>query len=200
MTNLALFDFDGTVTRVDTFRPFLRYSASSTRLFCGTLLLAPMIAAYRAGVIAAPRMRAAAALACFRGRPVAEVQAQGRRYSETLSDLMQDQARERLRWHERKGDHIVVVSASLEPYLKPWCESRGFDLICTELASTNGVLTGGYLGGDCTGPEKARRVRTRFDLSKYRAVYAYGDSDEERALLRLAHKRYFRWRELAEAT
>ena len=68
------------------------------------------------------------------------------------------------------------------------------------LASTNGVLTGGYLGGDCTGPEKARRVRTRFDLSKYRVVYAYGDSEEDRPLLRLAHKRYCRWRELEAPT
>jgi HAD superfamily hydrolase (TIGR01490 family) len=196
LRNLALFDFDGTLTHADSFRPFLRYAASPGRLFWGTLVLTPMILGYKVGLIATPRMRAALVLACFRGRPVAEVEALGRRYAQTLSSLIRDEARARLRWHEQRGDEIVVVSASLDPYLKPWCDAHGFLLICSELASSGGVLTGRYLGGDCTGDEKARRVRARFDLEKYPVVYAYGDSHEDLPLLRLAHKPYFRWREL----
>ena len=66
----------------------------------------------------------------------------------------------------------------------------------TELESRRGVLTGRYLGGDCTGAEKARRVRARYDLGRYPIIYAYGDTHEDRELLDLASKRYFRWREV----
>ncbi len=61
-------------------------------------------------------------------------------------------------------------------------------------------MTGEYAGGDCTGAEKARRVRERYDLSRYPVVYAYGDTPEDYELLRLASKRYFRWQELGELT
>jgi phosphatidylglycerophosphatase C len=157
--NLALFDFDGTLTRADTFTPFLRFAASPRRMFWGTLLLTPMILPYKLGLVPATRMRAAAAFACFRGQKVADVEARGRRYAETLSELVRDEARDRLLWHERNGDRIVVVSASLSPYLRPWCDARGFDLICTELASAEGVLTGRYQGGEpCANRAHANRA------------------------------------------
>ena len=55
---------------------------------------------------------------------------------------------------------------------------------------------GGHLGGDCTGPEKARRVRAAYDLARYATVHAYGDTREDAELLELATRRYSRWREL----
>lgn len=59
------------------------------------------------------------------------------------------------------------------------------------------MLTGRYLGAQCMGEEKARRVRERVDLSAYPLVYAYGDTKEDRELLELAHRRVYRWQEQA---
>ena len=59
------------------------------------------------------------------------------------------------------------------------------------------MLTGRSLGAQCVGAEKARRVRERYDLSSYALVYAYGDTNEDRALLALAHRRVYRWQEQA---
>ena len=47
------------------------------------------------------------------------------------------------------------------------------------------------------GAEKARRVRERYDLSRYPVVHAYGDTHEDRDLLALAHRRWYRGREIA---
>ena len=91
---------------------------------------------------------------------------------------------------------VVVVSASLDVYLRPWCAGLGLQLICTELEARSGTLTGRYTGGDCTGSEKARRVLARYDLRQYSTIYAYGDTTEDHELLGLASKRYFRWREM----
>ena len=192
--NIALFDFDGTITFADTFTPFIYFASSRTRIVLGSLLLGPMILGYKLGLISTRRMRAAIALVAFRGRAESEVQELGERYSATLSALVRREARERIRWHQANGDVIVVVSASLGVYLSRWCEANGFEAICTELESNDGVLTGRYREGDCTGSEKARRGRARHDLQRYAVVYAYGDTPEDRELLSLATEAFFRWK------
>lgn len=194
--NLALFDFDGTITSADTFTPFVRFAAGRTRTILGTALLAPMILGYELGLVPAPQMRAAAAHVCFRGRREAEVQELGGRYSETMARVIRPEALDKIRWHLANGDVVVVVSASLAVYLRPWCAGLGLDLICTELEARAGTLTGRYADGDCTGGEKARRVLARYDLHQYSTVYAYGDTSEDSELLALANKRYLRWQEL----
>lgn len=194
--NLALFDFDGTVTFKDTFTPFIYFASSRSRIALGTSLLGPMILGYKLGLVPTPRMRAAVARFAFRGRREAEVNEIGGRYSATLAAVVRPEALERIRWHQSNGDVVVMVSASLGTYLRGWCEGIGVERICTELESRNGVLSGKYAGGDCTGGEKARRVRERYDLTRYPVVYAYGDTKEDDELLSLATKPFFRWKEV----
>ena len=198
--NLALFDFDGTVTFEDTFTPFIYFASSKWRIVLGTALLGPMILGYKLGLIAAPRMRAAVARIAFQGRRETEVKALGARYSATLSAGARPEALERIRWHQANGDLVVVVSASLGAYLGGWCADRKIHLICTELESREGVLSGRYAGGDCTGSEKARRVREQYDMTLYPVIYAYGDTKEDDELLSLATKPYFRWKEVSGST
>jgi phosphatidylglycerophosphatase C len=197
--NLALFDFDGTLTHHDTFSPFLRFSASRRRELVGSVVLGPMILGYKLGLVSAGRLRAAGILACFYGRSASEVASDGLRYAETLSERVHETGWERLRWHREQGDRIVVVSASLEVYLRPWCEAQGLDLIGAELESRDGLLTGRYHRGDCAGEAKAERVRARYELAQFPVIYAYGDSPEDRPLLGLAHRAFFRWREVPPA-
>ncbi len=140
-------------------------------------------------------MRAAVARVAFQGRREREVNELGAHYSATPSAVIRPEALERSRWHQANGDLVVVVSASLGAYLSSWCEGQGIELLCTELESSKGVLTGRYRVGDCTGSEKARRVRERYDLKQYSVIYAYGDTSEDHELLSLATKPFFRWKE-----
>jgi phosphoserine phosphatase len=48
------------------------------------------------------------------------------------------------------------------------------------------------------GEEKARRVCARYDLKQYPLIYGYGDTKEDFALLRLAHKKVFCGKEVAQ--
>jgi len=195
--NLALFDFDGTITYSDSFKPFLYYSSSRMRIVRGTVRLAPKIVGYKLGLVHASQMRQSGAAAAFRGRSEAEIRRLGAEYAKTvLPGVIRPQAVERIRWHQRRGDVCVVVSASLDVYVSAWARALELDVIATELEVAGGVLTGRYVGGDCTGTEKARRVQARYDLSRYPSVYAYGDTSEDEALLGLADKRYFRWQKL----
>jgi len=91
----------------------------------------------------------------------------------------------------------VLVSGSLDLYLQPWCRQHGLELICNRLAHDGrGRLTGRYEDGDC-GAHKAAKIRTRYDLAGYERIHAYGDSREDKAMLALAHERWYRGRRIA---
>lgn len=194
MPDLALFDFDGTITFSDTFTPFLYFASSRGHIVRQYIRLAPKILEYKLGLLPATEMRALAAGAALGGRPETELRKLGAAYAEeVLPGRVRPHALERIRWHQQRGDRVVVVSASLEVYLRPWAEVLALDVIATELGVEADVITGGYSGGDCTGLEKARRVEARYRLSDFSNVFAYGDTSEDAALLSLANERFFRW-------
>lgn len=195
--NLALFDFDGTITSSDTWTPFMRLADRPSRIWAGRLFLFPVVVGYRLGMVSASRAREAAARVGFLGEPPATVRELGIQYAAAaLPATLRQQALDRIAWHKANGDEVVVVSASLDVYLGPWCEQRGLDYICTTLDERDGRLTGKYIDGDCSGAEKAQRIRQRYDLSRYAVVYGYGDSGEDREMLELAQKKYYRWAEI----
>jgi phosphatidylglycerophosphatase C len=41
--NLALFDFDGTITKGDTWTPFIRFAVRPARMLVGRVLLSPVV-------------------------------------------------------------------------------------------------------------------------------------------------------------
>jgi len=191
--NLALFDFDGTITVGDTFVPFLRFAMRTSRIALGAILATPHGLGYRLGVVPASRARPVLAKVGFRGEQAQAVRALGRQYAtDVLPQCLRENALDRIRWHQQQGDLVVVVSASLDVYLAPWCETAGVDVICTELEERRGILTGRYRDGDCSGVAKSRRIRQRYDLNKFPVVYAYGDSPEDFEMLALAHRKYLR--------
>ncbi len=196
--NLALFDFDGTVTSTDTWTPFMRFAVRPARMHAGQLLLLPVAVGYRLGMISASRGRRMAARIGFQGEEATAVRQLGAEYAATvLPATLRQSALDRIEWHKSQGDDVVVVSASLNVYLGPWCDGQGVDYICTTLEERDGRLTGSYFQGDCSGPEKVRRILERYELARYAIVYAYGDSVEDREMLELAHKKYYRWTEIS---
>jgi phosphatidylglycerophosphatase C len=196
--NLALFDFDGTITEGDTFSAFLRFAVRRRRVLLAAVPLSPVVVCYRLGVISARQARPIVSRMGFQGEPANSIREVGRRYAaEVLPRAVRTRALERIHWHQAQGDTVVVVSASLDAYLDPWCDSVGVERICTELEERDGRLTGKYRYGDCSGPAKVRRIRERYELSRYTVIYAYGDTDDDREMLELAHRKYYRWREIA---
>lgn len=197
MTNLALFDFDGTITFDDTFAPFILSSVRPARLAVGKIALGPMLAAYRLGLVQASVVRRCIVRLGFQGIPEAEVRSAGELYSRSrIPASIRPNALERIRWHQSQGDNVVVVSASLNYYLDAWCREVGVSLICNELESRRGVLTGRYEGVDCCGPEKLRRIRMKYRFEQHPLIYAYGDSPEDDSMMSVAHRKYYKWKEM----
>jgi phosphatidylglycerophosphatase C len=198
--DLALIDFDGTITTKGVYPEFLHFAVPRSRKLTAGLLLSPAIAAYKCGLISEPAIRLVLSRASFQGADPARVQALGERFvRDVVPALIRPIALERIAWHKERGDRVVVVSASLDAYLIPWCQSLGVDLICSELEmASDGRLTGRYVRGDCYGVEKVRRIRERLVLDDYGVIWAYGDTEDDRPMLDLADRKYFRWQEVDE--
>lgn len=194
--DLALFDFDGTITTNDTFSAFLPHVTSWRRRLAGHAVLAPVVLGYKLGIVPAPLIRSLVSAFVFHGTDEATVRAAGTRFArEALPGFVRPHALERLLWHKARGDRVVVVSCSLDVYLAEWCENLGVELICNVLEARDGRLTGRLREGDC-GPFKSRLILERYHLAEYGDVFAYGDTHEDEPMLDLANRRYYRWQEL----
>ncbi|HIE8939216.1 TPA: hypothetical protein ACXP3W_002473 [Klebsiella quasipneumoniae subsp. quasipneumoniae] len=52
-----------------------------------------------------------------------------------------------------------------------------------------------YQGGDCSGLAKKARILANYALTDYEAIFAYGDTPEDFAMLALATTQIYRWEE-----
>ncbi|MFG1485140.1 HAD family hydrolase [Halobacteriovorax sp. RZ-1] len=192
--NLALFDFDGTITFKDTFTEFIYYSVSKKKLRLGKFLLSPFVIAYKLKLLSGPTMRALIVKYAYTRQHASKLEEQGLSFSKSfLPKVIRTNAQEEIERHRKLGSKIVIVSASLDLYLAPWCEENGFELICSSLETRAGICTGSYHKGDCTGHMKAKRVKEKYNLSSFDKIYAYGDTIEDQQLLELADEAYMCW-------
>jgi phosphatidylglycerophosphatase C len=191
--SLALFDFDGTITTKETLPSFIYATVPPRRLRAGRLLLAPWIAGYKVGWVSGISVREKIVRFGFRGMHEADYLAAGERFArEALPSMLRPDAMARIAWHKDRGDTVAVVSGGFDVYLSHWCREHELDLICSKLEAKSGVLTGRYAGEQCVSEEKPRRVRERYGLDAFDAIYAYGDTPEDFALLEIADHRWYR--------
>ena len=199
--DLALFDFDNTLTVRDMMPDFVRAAVPRWRLHIGGVLIAPWLVGYRQGWVSGTTTRALVTRVGFAGMAQDTYARAGEAFAnDVLPTVLRQDAMARLDWHRSRGDTVAVVSGSYDVYLAPWCRSQGVELIASRLEAVDGRLTGRYAGAQCVGEEKARRIRERFGRSRFDAVHAWGDSPEDAAMLALADHRWYRGEPVADAS
>ena len=184
--DVAAFDVDGTLTVRDCVRPFLLRVGGwpgMSRAVLGRPLTALTATARRDR----DRLKELIVGGVLRGRNVAQVEALGELFAEQVHDgWLRSDTVARLRWHQRAGHRIVLVSASLGPYLRPLGRRLGVDdVLCAEPMQVGEQFSDGLAGANCRAGEKVRRLEAwllerRLDQA---TVWAYGDSAGDRELL-----------------
>ncbi len=184
---LAVFDFDGTLTRRDSLVGFLVH-VSGTRAARAFLAEArPLLRAARHDH-ARDAAKAAVVARALAGLDVDEVHDVARHYAHRLVENgMRADVRARLEWHRAHGHALCIVSASLEPYLSVAAERLGVQhLACTRLeVGDDRRLTGALVGSNCRRAEKVTRLRMLLDPDGFE-MWAYGDSRGDTELLAIA--------------
>ena len=192
--DIALFDFDGTITDREMFVAFLEHAVSRKRLVFAKAALAPLIIGYKLGIVSANTIRAAAVRVGLVGAPISHVEQQAASFGASiLPPVIRPIAIERIRWHQARGDKVVVVTGALELALKPWCDAIGIELVGSVLECRQGRLTGRYSLPQCLRQHKVSRVRSQYDLGVYDSVHVYGDTPDDLAMLSLADHGHYKW-------
>jgi phosphatidylglycerophosphatase C len=185
---IAAFDVDGTLTHGDCVLPFLRRVAGRRRV--GTTLVRCAPALLRARRDRARRDDAKARLVAgtLTGRPVAQVSGQGEVFAAAVAARhLRSDVVGRLRWHQRQGHEVVLVTASLGAYAEPLGRALGAArVLATELeVGPDGRLTGRLRGANCRGAEKVARLRAQYGEG-LDVGWAYGDTSDDQPMLDLA--------------
>ena len=184
---IAVFDFDGTLTYTDSLLPFFRHVSGPIRFYLGLMALAPAALGYLAGILSRQQFKERFVRFYLAGKSSHELKRtlpafiHGR-----LQDILNPVAMDKLRWHQKNGHRIILLSASPETYLAAWAESHSLELVATRLEETEGRFSGRIRGSNCHGPEKLKRLEELLGNPDAFEIYAYGDSPSDRFVLEKA--------------
>lgn len=191
---LVLFDFDGTLTWGDTFGAFLLFSVPWWKLPAGMIVLLFKLPAllFLEKNTRAERAKAAILEVFFGGKNRQELDRIGQSFCQNrLPALLRPQTVDILRASCDAGNTVAIVSASMDLWLRPFCEAERIILICTELQFEQEVFTGHFATPNCNRQEKARRIQEAFPLDQFGSIVAYGNSRGDAAMLELAHEAWY---------
>jgi HAD superfamily phosphoserine phosphatase-like hydrolase len=136
-------------------------------------------------------MRRRATLVAFAGRDAAEIAHRGECFArDELPAMLRPDAVQRIDRHRAQGHRLVLVSASLDLYLAPWCRQHGMELLCNRLDARDGRLTGRYNRHDI-GTDKAEAIRRTAGICRAVPASAQATAAGDRPMLALAHERWY---------
>lgn len=190
---LALFDFDGTITRHPGY-DFLVFTHGWGRFFLNIVLLMPTLILHVLRAIPRDEAKRRLLARFYAGWTSQHMQQKSDVFAKMIIPrIARVSALERLAWHKSEGHRVIVVTASVEDWLVPWCAQQGIELLGTQMATADDVYTGALVGRNCRAAEKERRIREHVDLDDYAEIYAYGDTRGDTEMLALATRPFFRY-------
>jgi len=196
--NIAFFDFDGTITNKDTLIHFIIFAVGYKTFLLKLILIVPWLLLYAVKLLPNWRAKEKVLSIYFQGWDVETFNQCAFKYAtEHVPLIVKSIAIETINEHKEHNDIIVVVSASCENWLKPWCDLYNLDCVATCLEVKDQKITGKFLGKNCYGSEKVERIRQKYNLKLYKHIYAYADSSADRYMMDLADIRYYKWERIS---
>ena len=120
---IALFDFDGTLTRSDSMFLFLRFvSGSRLRYASGLLKCRIPLAGVAAGLMSAPEGKRRLLLGFLKGKRKDDVVRLCDDFAAVISRNLKRNALKILEKYRSDGYENVIVSASAGMWIRPWAE------------------------------------------------------------------------------
>ena len=186
---LVLIDFDGTITKSDSFYSFILFCVGKRRAAMGAFANLAVLLGYKLKLLSNSRAKEQIFSYFFKNERYAAFQEKCAGFARTvIPGLLTPGAVAALAFHRDRRHRIVVVTASVENYVKPWAAANRYECIATQTETANGLMTGRFSTPNCHGEEKVNRIKAWLQLSDYQEIYAYGNEESDRPMLNLATK------------
>lgn len=184
---IAVFDFDGTLTRSDSLIAFIIHSHGLFRFIFGLLWLSPRLLLFKMGFIDNQSAKERMLKYFFAGWDISVFNQSCSAFRNRIFSMLRVDALTTIREHQALGHTPVIISASFENWIRPWAEEVGIQyVLASRLATVNNIITGKIEGRNCYGTEKVNRLLEQFpDRSSYQLI-VYGDSRGDREIMEIA--------------
>lgn len=191
--SLSVFDFDGTLTKHDSFVPFLRF-AFGKRVFARRMVRLALPTLKCVGRrLTRDELKEVLIHTFMTGVDAKWIEEKAAEFCERYwTRLMRPSGLIAVATQVNSGAIVTICSASPAMVLKPFAERLGIRLIGTNLEVKDGVLTGRISGHNCRCGQKVERLEAEYGpLSSYH-LRAWGDTRGDYEMLAAAQEPYWR--------
>jgi phosphatidylglycerophosphatase C len=191
--SIALFDFDGTITTIDSSQYFYKslYSSKAYYFFKNYFLCICYIFLYKIQIISylsLKKYRLHIHTSKFHDKVFNKITSEF--YTKYFSDLLNPKAMERIFWHKNQGHDVWVISASFDFLLHEWSVKNDINLITNKTVFKN--FKRRIVGKDVNYDAKIEYLQLYVNLDEFSDIYAYGDSDGDKSMLRVANYKFYK--------
>lgn len=189
---IALFDFDGTITRNDSFIRFGQFVRGNVGFARAIIQALPWLIAWKLNLCSNTKAKKQLFKYLFKGMDYADFREYCKLFVDVINTDLRNETIELLRWHKNEGHLVAIVSASIGDWIRPWAATYDIDcVLATEIdIMPNGKISGNFASANCHGEEKVRRFTDYFQPNPEDEIWTYGDSAGDDAMLEMATHPY----------
>ncbi len=189
----VVFDLDGTITKKDTYIPFLASCMKTFGVRKWSILLLPIYTTiFKLGFITNSRLKAEFLKAILGGVTHDEVKAVAKQFVRQLFEgRINNEILELLHDYRRKGHRLILASASFDFYVETIADMLRTDsFVCTKAEIRDHYFTGRIDGKNCYGEEKVRQVLNLIGPREMQNIIVYTDHYSDLPLVRESRTAY----------
>lgn len=186
MKKLYCFDFDGTLTKKDTMFLFLQFY--NRRKFTAEFIKhIPLFVFFKLKLMDAEKVKRNFIASVLKGERQQDLDTAAQRFFDHyFPDLIREDALAFISKIDRTKTESLLVTASLDIWVRPFAEKFGMELLATRAEFKNGLFTGQFSTPNCNGTEKVARILAATAGKKYDKTVAFGDTEGDKAMLEWA--------------
>lgn len=195
LKKVYVFDFDGTLTTRDTLIEFIRFAKGNVSFVIGFLQFSPILVLMKLGWYPNWKAKQKVFSYFFKGMSIREFEEKCKNFAECRAELIRLKGLKAVDKAVDENAKVVIVSASIENWVRAFFRQFGLDMVIisgTKIEVKNAVVTGQFIGNNCYGPEKVRRIQELFSDRKQYKLIAFGDSKGDKELLAYADESHYK--------
>lgn len=188
------FDFDGTLTKKDTFLAFIEYAKGYGKTFWGFFLFSPILILMKLRLFPNWKAKQMVFSWFFKGMNINEFNQICHEFADRNQCIIRTGGWDTIRKALANGEQVIIITASIENWVKPFFKEFGNQIKVegTKIDVRINQITGQFLTQNCYGVEKTKRLKEVFPYRQAYELIAFGDSDGDRYLLNEADESHYK--------
>ena len=191
---LVAFDFDGTLTTKDSFVEFIKFCKGNFIFYSYIPLVLLFWISFKIKIISRHKAKEYVFALFFKGMSSHDFNTYCEKFSEKIDTFLRDSSTFKINSYTKENHEVVIVSASIENWIKPWATTHKIsNIIATKVEiDAFGNLSGKFSSKNCRGKEKVDRLLEAYPFRNEYDLIAYGDSSGDAELLNFADESYYK--------